>query len=229
MASGAYLPVGTSSLHDLTADLCERQARCDEKGFLAVAAFGLPGRTHEDGPARALSAALAIVQGLQVHCALHHMRIFHSTWHLVASMSNTASSRQPCPSDWVPACSAAMYQAAGERGCIGVTTGQVLCACVGSRLRAEYTVFGDAINLAARLMGCAAAGEDAVLCDFRTRELAKDAATFTPLPPMVLKVRQHSSCTAVYMYSFENTDPGCQQSRINRCAAGCLQQRHLHL
>lgn len=42
------------------------QARCDEKGFLAVTAFGLPGKTHEDSPARALSAALAIVQSLKV-------------------------------------------------------------------------------------------------------------------------------------------------------------------
>ena len=42
------------------------QARCDEKGFLAVAAFGLPGNTHEDGPGRALAAALAITSKLQV-------------------------------------------------------------------------------------------------------------------------------------------------------------------
>lgn len=34
----------------------------------------------------------------------------------------------------------------------GVTTGQLLCACVGSKARLEYTVYGDAINLSARLM-----------------------------------------------------------------------------
>ena len=37
------------------------QMRCDEKGFLAVCAFGLPGKTPEQGPERALQAALAIV------------------------------------------------------------------------------------------------------------------------------------------------------------------------
>lgn len=42
------------------------QLRCDEKGFLAVCAFGLPGQTHEDGPARALLAALSIIHALQV-------------------------------------------------------------------------------------------------------------------------------------------------------------------
>jgi hypothetical protein len=41
------------------------QARCDEKGFLAVAAFGLR-LVHDDSPARGLAAALAIVKGLQV-------------------------------------------------------------------------------------------------------------------------------------------------------------------
>ncbi len=30
------------------------QFRCDEKGFLSICAFGLPGKTHEDGPARAI-------------------------------------------------------------------------------------------------------------------------------------------------------------------------------
>lgn len=35
---------------------------------------------------------------------------------------------------------------------MGVTTGDLLCAIVGSAQRAEYTVFGDPINLSARLM-----------------------------------------------------------------------------
>ena len=42
------------------------QFRCDEKGFLALCAFGLPGRTHEDGPARGIQAALAIVEAVKV-------------------------------------------------------------------------------------------------------------------------------------------------------------------
>ena len=51
---------GKYSLEHLT------QARCDEKGFLAVCAFGLPGSLWEDGPERAVGAALAIVRSLQV-------------------------------------------------------------------------------------------------------------------------------------------------------------------
>lgn len=47
-----------------------------------------------------------------------------------------------------------------HRVCIGVTTGDLLCTCVGARkIRSEYTVFGDAINLSARLMVKCKSGE----------------------------------------------------------------------
>ena len=36
------------------------QFRCDEKGFLSICAFGLPGKTHEDGPARAIQVMLTL-------------------------------------------------------------------------------------------------------------------------------------------------------------------------
>lgn len=42
------------------------QFRCDEKGFVAICAFGLPGRSHEDNPARGIQAALAVVEGVKV-------------------------------------------------------------------------------------------------------------------------------------------------------------------
>ena len=41
------------------------QLRCDEKGFVAVCAFGLPGQTHDDGPVRGVLAALQIADGMQ--------------------------------------------------------------------------------------------------------------------------------------------------------------------
>ena len=74
----------------------------------------------------------------------------------------------------------------GGQGCIGVTTGQLLCACVGSRIRAEYTVFGDSINLSARLMCKATAGMGDILCDYSTHHMAPTAATFTRLEPLVV-------------------------------------------
>ena len=41
------------------------QFRCDEKGFLSICAFGLPGASHEDGPSRAVRAALMIASTLK--------------------------------------------------------------------------------------------------------------------------------------------------------------------
>ena len=80
-------------------------------------------------------------------------------------------------------------QVTGEWGCAGVTTGQLLCSCVGSRGRAEYSIFGDAANLAARLMCKAASGDlGTVLCDSDTRDHAKERVDFMQLAPMVLKV-----------------------------------------
>ena len=73
--------------------------------------------------------------------------------------------------------------------CIGVTTGQLLCACVGSRNRAEYTVYGDAINLSARLMMKATGGLGSVLCDRATYVQAPTAAAFTTLEPV--RVQSH--------------------------------------
>ncbi len=54
------------STHSLPPIPSRPQFRCDEKGFLAICAFGLPGRTHEDGPARGIQAALAIVETVKV-------------------------------------------------------------------------------------------------------------------------------------------------------------------
>ena len=75
-----------------------------------------------------------------------------------------------------------------QAACIGVTTGQLLCACVGSRARAEYTVYGDAINLSARLMMKAAGGLGSVLCDRATHVLAPAAASFTQLEPIRVRL-----------------------------------------
>lgn len=79
-------PACSQILLYVPADYCEScyavdaaQARCDEKGFLAVTAFGLPGRTHEDSAARGLSAALAIVQGLQVHVRQWYCKLSFSS------------------------------------------------------------------------------------------------------------------------------------------------------
>jgi class 3 adenylate cyclase len=74
--------------------------------------------------------------------------------------------------------------AAGVPCAMGVTTGRAFCGTVGSDRRREYTVIGDVMNMAARLMMAATEG---ILCDAATEQAARARVAFTPLPPIRVK------------------------------------------
>lgn len=101
----------------------------------------------------------------------------------------------------------------GGQGCIGVTTGQLLCACVGSRIRAEYTVFGDSINLSARLMCKATAGMGDILCDYSTQHMATNAAAYTRLEPLVVSLMMCRQLSATVCIIQLDGHPKDQQSQ----------------
>ncbi|GAB4211872.1 MAG: hypothetical protein OHK0022_46960 [Roseiflexaceae bacterium] len=89
----------------------------------------------------------------------------------------------------------------GQPCAIGVTTGPAFCGEIGSVERREYTMIGDVVNLAARLMQAATgfqrlvavqpqpadAQQRLVLCDEATFAAARARVTCDPLPPLSVK------------------------------------------
>src|SRR5262245_7363808 len=95
------------------------------------------------------------------------------------------------------------------RCAIGVASGRAFCGEIGNNQRREYTMIGDVVNLAERLMQAATTTDQrrptnddqatrntqsaiynlqsAILCDETTFQLARTRLAFEPLPPIVVK------------------------------------------
>lgn len=72
----------------------------------------------------------------------------------------------------------------GLRSSIGVATGRVFCGSVGSQRRREYTLMGDVVNLAARLMQ-SALGD--IHCDDATWRMSQTHVDFQRLADINIK------------------------------------------
>ncbi len=75
----------------------------------------------------------------------------------------------------------------GQRCSIGVATGRVYCGSVGGGERQEYTIMGDRVNLAARLMQNA---DGHILCDQATVDRSEAIVQYSE--PQLLKVKGKS-------------------------------------
>lgn len=79
----------------------------------------------------------------------------------------------------------------GVRSAIGITTGDVFCGSVGNNVRREYTLVGDAVNVAAQLIETLnrtdlSELEPPILCDEATCLAAHNQISFRALRPLVI-------------------------------------------
>jgi class 3 adenylate cyclase/tetratricopeptide (TPR) repeat protein len=114
-------------------------------------------------------------------------------------------------------CALALQESIPEREtglAIGVATGHVFAGPVGGETRREYTVMGDAINLASRLMDRARAGGGGVLCDYGTYDQARRWISFESLSP--IRVKGKAGLIRVYRPGRDDKAHGTRRALVGR-------------
>jgi class 3 adenylate cyclase/tetratricopeptide (TPR) repeat protein len=81
----------------------------------------------------------------------------------------------------------------GLLAAIGIATGRAFCGLIGSESRVHYTVLGEVVNRAARLMEVSSSG---TLCDAATYQSGSNHFGFETLPPV--RVQGSSELVPVY-------------------------------
>ncbi len=134
-------------------------------------------------------------------------------------------------------CYAVMKQRA-EPCAIGIATGHAFCGTVGNGTHREYTVLGDVVNLAARLMiaSRSAEGESSILSDAATQDAAKGGIRFGTAISLTIKGKSAAVCVYPVLAEHEApelmTPPELQgqrlvgrESELQRMA-DCLGRQH---
>lgn len=138
-------------------------ARIDpyRKGTKLLALFGAP-ISHQDDPLRAVRTAFTMNVELTQLNERWQKKFAH---HLLSNIHHPLIQHH-----------------------IGITVGKTFAGQVGSSTRREYTVMGDDVNLSARLMGAAEAGQ--ILISQSVKEKISDFFFFTALSPITVKGKQ---------------------------------------
>jgi class 3 adenylate cyclase/tetratricopeptide (TPR) repeat protein len=93
---------------------------------------------------------------------------------------------------------------------IGVNTGRVYCGALGAADRHEYTVMGDSVNLAARLMQAAGPGE--ILFSSGTAAGLRRRLAAVPLPP--IRVKGKSGLIELFRPVERTAVPSAERDRV---------------
>lgn len=154
---------------------------------VSVLFVNLPDLTHDADLARSQAIASTLQTILdRYEGSLNKLSVDEKGVTLVAALGLPPYSHED---DAVRAVQAALairrsFAAQNVRSSIGITTGRAFCGEVGNALRREYTLIGDVVNLAARLMNVA---RDDVFCDEATHLAVQGRIACEPLAPISLK------------------------------------------
>jgi adenylate cyclase len=80
---------------------------------------------------------------------------------------------------------------------IGIHTGDVVAANIGSPDRLSYALVGDTVNLASRLQGLTKEFGTDIIVSAATRARLNEGVTFTELPPTTVKGKRD----AIHLYA----------------------------
>ncbi|MEJ2209341.1 MAG: adenylate/guanylate cyclase domain-containing protein [Anaerolineae bacterium] len=155
-------------------------------GSKMLVLFGAP-VAHEDDPLRAVSAALAMNEELAA---------LNARWRRRHTRRTARRRRSGGHEDGEPAAPHLQHS-------IGITRGMTFAGEVGSPTRREYTVMGDDVNLAARLMAAGQAGQ--ILISQRVYDAVAEHLAATALP--AIRVKGKSQPIPIYQPLGPRDDP----------------------